>query len=63
MESKAKAFGHAIHPVMRFARPGGRLVGGELVERLGVGVSSNASLKAPNSLKQVTRAILIKESE
>jgi hypothetical protein len=45
--------------VLSFVGVGGALIGGwlggELVERLGVGVAENASLNAPNSLTQPDR--------
>jgi uncharacterized membrane protein len=64
MESKANLFGHAIHPML-IVFPLGLLamsvagvllalvtawLGGELVERLGVGVAEGANLDAPSSL-------------
>ncbi len=51
MQSRAKLFGHPIHPmlVVLFGGVTGWL-GGELVDRLGVGMDEGANLDAPNSL-------------
>ena len=56
MESRVKLFGHAIHPMLIPFPLGLGLggvtgwLGGELVERLGVGVDDGANLNAPSSL-------------
>jgi hypothetical protein len=46
MESRAKLLGHPIHPMLITG-----WLGGELVDRLGVGVDEGAHVNAPSSLK------------
>jgi uncharacterized membrane protein len=64
VESRAKLAGHAVHPML-IVLPLGLLAtaviltawaGGELVERLGVGVDEGANLDAPSSLSGPARA-------
>jgi hypothetical protein len=48
MKSRAKLFGHPIHPMLVGGVTG--WLGRELVDRLGVSVVEGANLDAPNSL-------------
>jgi len=56
MESRARLLGHPIQPMLivlplgLFIGAVGGWLGGELVDRLGVGVDNGGNLDAPNSL-------------
>ena len=62
MESKVKLLGHPIHPMLVVVPLGlfitaiAAWLGGELVDRLGVGVDDGAHLNAPSSLSGPARA-------
>jgi hypothetical protein len=47
MESRAQLFGHPIHQMLILTG----WLGGELVERLAIGVAAGANVNAPSSLR------------